>query len=187
MSALDYHRTVFGYHGCDRSVADHVLGGGAFRVSENDYDWLGRGIYFWEYGPARALDWAKKKPAPASVGAVIHLGRCFDLLDVRYTSYLRHAFAEYAAAQAANGKSIPINPTARNAAGDILRRPLDCAVLDWSIAQLERALGEPFQTVRGAFIEGAPVFPGSCILSESHIQIAVRDTGCIVGVFQPRA
>ena len=123
---------------------------------------------------------------PASVGAVIHLGRCFDLLDVRYTSYLRSAFSEYSAAQAANRNPIPVNPNTRDAAGDVLRRPLDCAVLDWSIAQLERVLGETFQTVRGAFIEGSPVFPDSCIMSQSHIQIAVRDTACIVGVFQPR-
>jgi hypothetical protein len=44
-----------------------------------------------------------------------------------------------------------------------------------------------FQTVRGVFIEGGEAFPGSCIMEKSHIQIAVRDPACIIGVFQPRA
>lgn len=195
MSALDYQRTVFGYHGCDQAVADLVRSGGEFRASDKDYDWLGRGIYFWEYGPARAIQWAHeeqvRQPAkiskPASVGAVIHLGRCFDLLDVRYTSYLKDAFPSFLEAQRDSGKPLPSNSGVRNAAGDLLLRRLDCAVLNWAIAELELTLKEQFQTVRGVFIEGGEAFPGSCIMEKSHIQIAVRDPACIVGVFQPRA
>jgi hypothetical protein len=43
----------------------------------------------------------------------------------------------------------------------------------------------PFQTVRGPFLEGSEVYPTSGILRESHIQIAVRDRACILGVFRP--
>lgn len=157
MSALDYQRTVFGYHGCDHAVADRVFSGGEFRGSDNDYDWLGRGIYFWEYGPARAIQWAHEEQVrgptkisrPASVGAVIHLGRCFDLLDVRYTSYLKEAFPSFLVAQQDSGKPMPSNAGARNAAGDLLLRRLDCAVLNWAIAELERALRQPFQNRPG--------------------------------------
>jgi hypothetical protein len=85
---VKYARTVIGYHGCRRSVAKALLDGGPFKTSENDYDWLGRGIYFWEHGPDRALRWAKKYRHPAVVGAVIQLGKCFDLLDTRYTNDL---------------------------------------------------------------------------------------------------
>lgn len=42
---------VLGYHGCDQSVADQVLAGNPFRKSDNDYDWLGPGTYFWEANP----------------------------------------------------------------------------------------------------------------------------------------
>lgn len=28
------------------------------RSSDNDYDWLGPGIYFWENNPKRAIDYA---------------------------------------------------------------------------------------------------------------------------------
>jgi len=52
MGRLNYQRTIFAYHGCDSTVAELVLLG-HFRLepSHNDYDWLGAGIYFWEYGP----------------------------------------------------------------------------------------------------------------------------------------
>lgn len=195
MSALDYHRTVFGYHGCDKSVADRVLGGGDFRASENDYDWLGRGIYFWEHGPERALEWAREEhrrhPAkiaqPAVVGAVIHLGRCFDLLDVRYTRLLGRVFPGYVAQQIADGRSLLTNGGLRNQAGDLLLRRLDCSMLNWTVSMMGQDAGASFQSVRGVFIEGGEAFPGSCIMEESHIQVAVRDPDCIVGVFRPRA
>jgi len=51
----------------------HVAGsprsyGGAFvspgvKKSQNDYDWLGSGIYFWEYGADRALRFAHDQKA----------------------------------------------------------------------------------------------------------------------------
>ena len=57
MDLLSYQRTVFGFHGCDKRVADAVLTGKTkLSASENAYDWLARGIYFWEHGPMRALE-----------------------------------------------------------------------------------------------------------------------------------
>ena len=57
---------LLGYHGCDREVGEAVLAGQTeLLVSENDWDWLGPGIYFWENSDRRALDWAryaKKSP-----------------------------------------------------------------------------------------------------------------------------
>ena len=48
---------VLGYHGCDREVGERILGGGGhLQSSENDYDWLGSGIYFWGDNPSRALE-----------------------------------------------------------------------------------------------------------------------------------
>jgi hypothetical protein len=59
MAHLAYQRTVIAYHGCDESVARRVLlDGEKLEASENDYDWLGHGIYFWEHGKQRALEWA---------------------------------------------------------------------------------------------------------------------------------
>jgi hypothetical protein len=37
---------ILGYHGCDANVAKKLIDGKPFKKSENDYDWLGPGIYF---------------------------------------------------------------------------------------------------------------------------------------------
>ena len=53
---------VYGFHGCDKSVAQGVLEKKSVMLSsDNDYDWLGSGIYFWEEAPARAYEWAQWK------------------------------------------------------------------------------------------------------------------------------
>jgi uncharacterized protein (DUF433 family) len=59
------------------------LGGSEFLASEQSYDWLGPGVYFWENDPVRAFDWAclpwRNIKTPSVVGAVIDPGRCLDL------------------------------------------------------------------------------------------------------------
>ena len=95
---MKYDRTVIAYHGCDADTAERLLRGEPFKRSQNDYDWLGSGIYFWEYGADRALRFAHDQKArgkletPAIVGALIQLGRCFDLMDTRFTEELPMAF-----------------------------------------------------------------------------------------------
>ena len=38
---------VLGFHGCHKDVFDSVVKGGQhLKRSENEYDWLGNGIYF---------------------------------------------------------------------------------------------------------------------------------------------
>lgn len=93
---MKYDRIVVAYHGCERSVAEAVFSGRTrLTPSANEYDWLGSGIYFWEYGPERALHFAaeqmkrrRAKGTPAVVGALVQLGDCFDLLDTRFTDDL---------------------------------------------------------------------------------------------------
>jgi len=70
---------VLGFHGCDKKIADSVIKEGkGLNQSENKYDWLGHGIYFWEGSDDRAIEWAKnnsKVENPAVIGAIIKLGR----------------------------------------------------------------------------------------------------------------
>ncbi|MEZ6088694.1 MAG: hypothetical protein R3C05_11845 [Pirellulaceae bacterium] len=61
-----------------------------WRPSSNEYDWLGGGIYFWEFGPERARQWAKEDGEV--IGALIQLGNCFDLTDPGYESLLKATF-----------------------------------------------------------------------------------------------
>jgi hypothetical protein len=51
---------ILGYHGCDRRVGERLLAGTAFKPSNNDYDWIGPGIYFWEANPLRGLEFAEE-------------------------------------------------------------------------------------------------------------------------------
>jgi len=57
----DYHRTVVGYHGTGLTAcpANRKSGSRASVGAGGDFDWLGHGIYFWEYAPAQALNFAK--------------------------------------------------------------------------------------------------------------------------------
>lgn len=185
---MQYGRTVIAYHGCDATTARQLLAGGQFKLSENDYDWLGRGIYFWEYGPDRAYRFAKKKQTqwnkvkrPAVVGALINLGNCFDLLDTRFTTDLGAAYPAWQDAFRALGTDkLPTNGGKEHAL-----RNRDCAVLNWYL-DLAAGEGKDYDTVRCAFQEGPQAFEGSSIHVNSHIQIAVRNPSCILGVFSPR-
>lgn len=192
MRAFDYQRLVIAYHGCDAAIRDEVIQkGGQLKVYPKDYDWLGHGIYFWEHGPARALEWAKEQKkrgnvkTPAVLGVVLHLGRCFDLLDAEYTDVLAEIYPLFAESMHVGNIPMPQNRSLNTTDQDQLLRHLDCAVLNWTIEQLEKQGAAPFHSVRGVFQEGAVVFPESGIRRRSHIQIAVRDPACILGYFQP--
>lgn len=183
---------MIAYHGCDRSVADKVLlEGSALAPSEKDYDWLGNGIYFWEHGPQRALDWSiqRKKEGklsePAVIGAIIQLGNCFDLLDTRYTEALQRMWPFFVEARLAEAQKVPTNrSTKQSPETDKLLRYRDCAVINWTISQLEES--EPaYDSVRGLFQEDEPVYEDSEIRLKSHIQIAIRNPACIIGYFRP--
>jgi hypothetical protein len=51
--------------------------------------------------------------------------------------------------------------------------------------KLHTASSGQVQTVRGAFEEGDEPFPGAALKKETHIQVAVRDRQCILGLFRP--
>ena len=194
MDLLSYQRTVFAFHGCDSRVADAVLNGKEkLLASENNYDWLGHGIYFWEHGPARAEEWARQQSKrkgskikkPAVLGAIISLGNCFDLLDVRSTDLLTDAAESIIQVLGAQGKELPKNQPTGTGDFDWLKRHRDCFVLNSAIPTIERYESCTFQTVRGVFQEGVAAFDGAGIKRKSHIQIAVRDPRAIIGYFRP--
>jgi hypothetical protein len=77
---------------------------------------------------------------------------------------------------------------------DKLLRDLDCAVIRYLHDSIDQQLSnnesrgalERFDSVRGLFREGDPVYPGSGFYERTHSQIAVRSLDCIKGVFIPR-
>lgn len=185
---MRHERTVIGYHGCDATVAERLLEGEPFTLSANNFDWLGLGVYFWEYGAGRALRFAHDQKArgkvetPAVVGAVLQLGECFDLLDTDYTSELATSYPVWETMLKEAGLPLPEN--AGDAPDHKLRR-LDCAVLNWLFDTYDERMGVYYDSVRGGFTEGAGAFPGSGIQRETHVQVAIRNPTCIPGVFRP--
>jgi hypothetical protein len=177
---------VLAYHGCDKSVGERILKGEPFRKSNNDYDWLGPGIYFWEANPLRGLDFAREAgkrktwniKRPFVIGAVISLGLCLDLTTTAGAEQVRSAHQSLVKVADASGVTLPEN------VGDGLLRRLDCAVIQL-VHIIRRDRGDqPVDTVKGVFLEGAPIYPTSGFYQNTHIQIAVCDSDCIKGVFR---
>lgn len=129
----------------------------------------------------RALRWAADNFAEQSavIGAMIQLGTCFDLLDEVNALLLAKGCQHFADQIGAAGNPLPVNK------GTVKKfRELDCAVINVCVDRLTER-GFAFDTVRGAFLEGPPIFPGTTLSAETHIQLAVRNTDCILGVFRP--
>ena len=177
---------ILGYHGCDRSIGEQILGGAHLKPSRNKYDWLGPGIYFWEANPQRGLEFAREASSrkaskitdPFVIGAVIDLGICLDLTTSGAIEWVKSAYNSLVTVAQTAQMPLPQNK------GDGLRRNLDCAV----IMHLHRILAEKdlssVDTVKGVFTEGPPIYPGSGFDEKKHIQIAVCNPACVKGVFR---
>lgn len=192
---------LLGFHGTDENAAEKILAGKSHLApSENDYDWLGHGIYFWEYSPLRAYQFAQEKfkwqgrnEKVAVIGAIIDPGLCLNLLDAKGLGFLETG---YEALLAARGG---IDSLPRNGAGkELWKRHLDCAVIntiheiralsqskDWIKKNPGKLPLPSYDTVRGAFWEGGPIYPGARIEKKNHVQICVRNVESIIGYFRP--
>lgn len=183
---------MLGFHGCDEKVGEAILSGQTkhLKHSQNDYDWLGGGIYFWENDPKRAFEFAedvRKNPMKSKgaikksfvVGAVIDLRMCCNLLDRSALDELKDSYDFLDSMSKATQQPLPANNLGRMA------RRLDCLVIE-TMHQLREPSGlVSYDTVRGAIWEGGALYPGAHIEKLNHVQIAVRNTECIKGYFRP--
>ncbi len=155
------------------------------RPSEEENDWLGHGIYFWEGSVVRAWEWAtvnKKAKKPFVLGAIIDLKHCLDLFD-------RAAMLQVAKAHTALvdfvelfGEPMPQNTGKTE---DKTFRALDCAVLNTLHTLRTREKKDTYDSVRGPFLEGKEIYEGAGFRTHTHIQICVRNSDCIKGYFKP--
>ena len=182
---------ILGYHGCDHDVAETVLAGTPFKPSENAYDWLGSGIYFWESNPARGLEWAHELQKrhkgtsseikePTVIGAVIDLGYCLDLASDTGIQFVKAAHADFVENVKNSGREMPKNM----GGSDLLQRNLDCAVINHIHFINEKAKKTAFETVRGIFLEGKRIYDDAGFFEKTHIQICVRNPKNIKGAFR---
>lgn len=180
---------VFVFHGCDQETYEKVL----YRHEEltesnNKYDWLGSGIYFWENSYQRAYEWAEhnsKYDKPAVIGAVIDLGRCLNLTDYGSSEILKKGYDLLKTnIEIAQGE-MPKNKKGKHS-DDVLLRDLDCAVIQQIHRMYKEAKLPPYDSVRGVFIEGEKVYPGAEFYEKTHIQLCITNPNCIKGYFDPR-
>jgi hypothetical protein len=101
---------------------------------------------------------------------------------------LKSAYKSYVDLQTKDGLPIAVNKRApKSPDTDRALRYLDCAVIRHFYKMIEsNTTIPPFDTARGMFTEGPPLYEGSAILAKNHVQIAVRNPACILGVFLPR-
>jgi hypothetical protein len=190
------------YHGCDVTTRDDLVSGRLKHLSHsnNQYDWLGPGAYFFEGDVERALLFAQAshrnpdkrytaKPiaTPAVVGAVLQVQSWLDMTTQAGIKEFSLAFQAFAAGLDATGTPVPKNRPASDTDTDVIYRALDNAVFTW-LHKARESQDPPlpaFQAVRAAFHQGDKVAPTSGFHASTHIQISLRDNDCVVGWFLP--
>lgn len=165
---------IYGYHGTSQTQALSILENG-FRTSDNDYDWLGTGIYFFQDAPTRAKQWAiEQYPTnPAVIRAKIELDNCIDLLDINWVPPLKIIYSLFV--EQRNRANLPLpkqNPSKSKA------HRLDCAFFNFA-SQVLSSRGKTLASVRAVFVEGESIFPDSAIFDLAHVQLAVKDRSLI--------
>ena len=191
---------ILGFHGCDEHIAtDILLQKIKFKPSENKYDWLGKGMYFWEDSPSRAEQFIthlyknpqKDKPKivkPSVLGAVIDLGHCLDLTDFYCLQTLKEAYEYYYDLKPSSSWEVLKNTNPKSLANnpDNLWRQLDCAVINLHHKFREENNLKPYDSVRGIFVEGEELYPTAGFRDKNHIQLSIINPNCIKGYFLPR-
>lgn len=167
------------------------------RPSENDYDWLGSGFYFWEGNPERAMAWATQQAArpkkggpkitkPFAIGAIVDLGHCLNLFDQSALDLVRQSHEALLAALRQAEAPVPQNKAVGSNPDLVLRR-LDCAVIEFLHENNRSSGGTPYDSVRAMFSEGDALYPGAGFHAKNHVQICVRSEACLKGFFRPRS
>jgi hypothetical protein len=178
---------VYGYHGTSSENAQSIVREG-FRVSKNEYDWLGKGIYFWQDAPGRAWSWARhqhQNPAVICAEISINLDFSIDLFDSFpdnvYLMALKQSYKRF--------RDLLSTTELIKQRGGF--HGLDRVVVDYVADTLVPELqNKQIQVIRSVFIEGEPIFPSfgqnekSAFHDKSHVQIAVRDSSVIKNLCQ---
>lgn len=180
---------VIGYHSCDMKVGLSILNGqDELKISDNPWDWLGDGIYFWEQNPLRALQYANEVAirnqknrdgikTPFVLGAILQLGNCLNLVESESLGVVEAAYNGLKQLNKDAGKDLPVNN------GSI--RKLDCAVIKYIHESNNMGGNPPYDSIRSSFLEGGMIYPTSNFAARNHIQICVRTPSLIKGYFLP--
>ncbi len=181
---------VIGFHSCDREIGLRMVNGqDQLRPSNNPWDWLGPGIYFWEDNPFRGLDYAVNCAhkgqkfngnikTPFVIGAIIELGNCLNLVEPNAINIIKKAHGLLKIKSEVTGEKMPSNKGAN--------RSLDCAVIR-QLHESNKIMKEPpYDTIRSPFHEGKPIYNEANFTDGLHIEICVINPAQIKGYFLPQ-
>jgi hypothetical protein len=184
---------VIGFHSCTRKIGLAALNGEIdLNLSDNPWDWLGKGLYFWEQNPLRSLEYGiesalhkqyNKVPieTPFVLGAIIELGNCLNLLEPESLALIQQAHSELEMLHNNLGTPLPKNDSVNTG-----NRRLDCAVIKHLHKSAENKPNLKYDTIRCAFVEGEPIYKTANFTSRLHIQVCVLNPNLIRGFFLPR-
>lgn len=121
------------------------------------------------------------------IGAIIDPGNCLDLAEESSLELVKAAFEGYRILSESSGESLPVNEPGYKGDLDLVKRHLDCAVVNF-LHESRAAEGlTAYHTVRAPFFEGDELFKGSKLMEKTHVQWCVRDPRrSIIGYFRPR-
>jgi hypothetical protein len=157
-----------GYHGCEASVGERVRKTKVFRLSVGDQEWLGDGVYFFEGDPGPARWWVKsrrkypkweilKADISAAESQVLDLLKEDDFDEFQRSLRMLVDHTETLGAPVVGFKDgAVINALCRIVPCKVVRAPFD-----WGTEGVRR---------------------GYSRIRKTHIQLAVRDPSCIVGI-----
>lgn len=174
---------VRGYHGTTLRAANSILDNG-FDFSTNKYDWLGKGIYFWQDAPQRAWNWAveytqNKHPddAPVVLCSELDLNNCMDFLDSNpgndwyFALNNTYKLLKERISQMTEEEYKQFPPPIQK--GKL--HGWDRCCIDFLIKEILEPQEEYISSVRAAFSDGKAIFENSGLYDLAHVQIAIRD------------
>jgi hypothetical protein len=188
---LAFHQPfqIIGFHSCEKEVGLKVLNGKDYlRPSDNPWDWLGPGVYFWEQNPHRAIQYAeecakgKQKfsgqiTTPFVLGAIIELGYCLNLIEPDSLKIVEEAHNALVQTISDAGSKVAENKGAN--------RALDCAVFKYVHESNVKTGGKEYDTIRSPFHEGGALYKTSNFSKRLHMEVCVLNPTCIKGYFLP--
>jgi hypothetical protein len=106
------------------------------------------------------------------------LGQCLDFTDYQNLQLLKMGYS--VVEKTLSGNVMPVNKGGE----DSLFRELDCLIIE---TLHEKVFGQDkYDSVKGVFWEGKPVYPTAGFKEKNHIQVCIRNPNCIKGYFLPR-
>lgn len=104
-----------------------------------------------------------------------------NLADTEALTLVKSAHQTYVELCATSGA-----PPAENRGSELQIRRLDYAVIETLHQLRQKERKQPFDTVRGFFLEGRELYPAAGFRELDRIQICVRSPKQVIGYFLPR-